>query len=119
MQEVEVTIDFLKSHVQRNMATHKKDYKEAFKGYKKECIEILKENLEAMESGDSRRLYLNETPPEDHTKDYERVLKMANASVSKTVVLTQEEFSAYIDDDWGWKQNWMVANTKYMTTRSG
>jgi hypothetical protein len=39
---------------------------------------------------------------------------MMEWSQDDTVALTQSQFKQYVQDDWGWKDQWLTSNTAYM-----
>ena len=100
--------------VTENRENHHGQYEKAFEGYRRDCIECLEGNLAALKGGSRERIYITETAPEDHTKDYDRVIAMLSASVDEEIELNASEFDNYVQDDWNWKENWMSSNTKYM-----
>lgn len=114
MDTVTVKKDDLIAKVQANRDKHRGEYESAFEGYRKACIRALETNLESFNAGLCQRVLINEQPPEDHTKDYDRVLMMLQMSVNDEVTVNAVAFSQYVLDDWGWKQNWIASNSKYM-----
>jgi hypothetical protein len=113
MDKVKVKKDELRKLVQKNRDAHKAVYEQAFEGYRKACIQNLEANLESVRRGKKERIWLTETPPDDHTSDYDRVLRMIDMSVDTEVVLTEKAFQQYVLDDWDWKQTWAMSNSKY------
>lgn len=114
MKTVKVNKDWLKEIVARNRAGHRVQFERAFEGYRAECIRVLGENLDAFRRGERSRLVWSEYPPEDHTKEYDRVLAMLEASVDITIELTNQEFAQYAQDNWEWHERWVMSNAKYL-----
>lgn len=114
MKNVTVNTLWLLGVVKKNREAHRDEYEKAFEGYREECIRCLQENLDALKSGAIRRVVISEDAPDDHTKDYTRVLEMLNASVDDQVTLTAMEFSNFALDEWGWKEMWVTSNSKYL-----
>ncbi len=56
--------------------------------------------------------------PEDHTRDYDRRIKMYEMDIDDTIEMTEQEFAQYVLDDWGWKQAWTTSNTAYLAASS-
>lgn len=56
--------------------------------------------------------------PEDHSQDYERAIRMMQASVFDQVRLTPQEFDAYVLNNWEWKKQFIASNTFYVNTVS-
>ena len=51
--------------------------------------------------------------PENHTKDYDRVIKMLEMCVNDTVELDEHTFQCYVMDDWTWKRSFLASNSNY------
>lgn len=114
MESVKVKKDALKDEIQANRDKHRAEYVQAFEGYRRACIQALETNLEAFRTGRTQRVLINEQPPEDHTKDYDRVLRMLEMSVDDEITLAASTFAQYVLDDWGWKHQWAASNSKYL-----
>ena len=114
MQSVTVKKGWLLGVVTENREKHHEQYEKAFAGYRRDCIKCLEDNLAALKDGSRERVFITETAPEDHTKDYDRVIAMLSASVDTEIDLDASEFDNYVQDDWNWKQNWVTSNTKYL-----
>ena len=52
--------------------------------------------------------------PENHSNDYERVIRMMQASVYDEVRLTEQEFDTYVLNNWAWKKNFVANNSAYV-----
>ncbi len=118
MKTVKIRKGELKAIVAKNAAKHREDLAEAWDGYNKACIEVLEKLLTKFRSGEKvAAVQLYERPPEDHTKDYDRVLKMIDMSVDTEIELDQNDFSRYVLDEWEWKEMWAVSNSKYLSSR--
>lgn len=53
--------------------------------------------------------------PEDHTKDYERAIRMMQASIYDNVKLSAEDFSRYVLNDWEWRESFVTSNAGYVS----
>ena len=51
--------------------------------------------------------------PENHTRDYERVIQMLERSLDETVSLSETDFRAYVQDDWDWKRAFLTSSAQY------
>lgn len=114
MKTVRIKKSQLVEILTQNRDNHRKLFNDAFEGYRKECMEILAENLDALRRGEQRRVKFYEQAPEDHTPDYDTVLRMLDMSVDDVVELDQRSFAQYVEDDWGWRENWSSSNSKYL-----
>lgn len=114
MDSVKVRKDVLHSNVRANRDKHHAAFKTAFEGYRLAVIEALESALEEFRAGRAERFTLNELPPKDHTKDYDRLLAMLDMSVDEEITLSATAFAQYIEDDWAWKADWIAINAKYL-----
>ncbi len=49
--------------------------------------------------------------PENHTRDYEKAIRMVELSVYENFSLTEKQFQEYVLNDWSWKEQFLsVAN---------
>jgi coenzyme F420-reducing hydrogenase alpha subunit len=102
-----------------NRDKHQKDHEKALKNFFKQAQEALKEQLELAKKSDKKlNLALNYKYelhlPDSHVDDYDRVIKMIGSSSSETVLLNEQDYTKYIEDDWDWKKTWTAKNSKYM-----
>jgi len=100
--------------VKANRDQHRKIFLEAMEGFRKAAIKRLDEMIAIAKSGKKIELYVSLTQPEDHTKDYDRVISMVEMSVEKELMLFEEEFSHYVLDDWDWKEQFLGTTQSYM-----
>lgn len=54
--------------------------------------------------------------PQDHSKDYDRAIRMMQSSVFEQVQLSVDEYDAYVLNNWEWKANFLAVNTSYVDT---
>ena len=45
--------------------------------------------------------------PEDHSRDYERAIRMVELSVYERFSLTEHQFNQYVLNDWEWKNSFL------------
>lgn len=56
--------------------------------------------------------------PENRTSDYGRAIKMIELSVYNTVELNENEFDAYVLNNWEWKKKFVDTNDRYVKSLS-
>lgn len=115
MKTVTVDKKELQEILIKNRSKHQAEYEEAFEGYINTSIKSLEKILVAFKSGKTTKVKWNESRPTNNTKDYDRVIKMLEMSVDGFIELTSDEFANFVQDDWNWKDHWMLSNSKYMT----
>ncbi len=113
MQAVTVDRTKLLTTLKNNREKHVEEYHKAVEGYSVAAMRQLKEQLIQLTDKKSHRIVLTEYPPEDHTPDYDRALRMLEMSVQNHIVLTYQEFAQYVDDNWQWKHNFVASVSKY------
>lgn len=115
MNKVKVNKSELLEALKKNKENHKKLFDEAQENFRKRIIEELDRRLADAKADRSVQLYIDLPEPEDHTKDYERVIKMVEMSQDEILEISREDFAQYVMDDWAWRRAW-VANTLSYTS---
>ena len=103
----------LLSVLEANRARHRTVFLAALDGYKKEALRVLRDQIKAIEAGKAPALHLILDRPEDHTRDYDRVIGMLKMDKYDTFRLDQDTFKKYVDDDWTWKRQWSKMSSNY------
>jgi hypothetical protein len=103
MREVTVNKEELSKALKKNRKAHRKNFEEAWDAYREKAIANLESRLAEIRDGGTIELYLNLVQPEDHTDDYDRVLEMLKMHTEDVIEISEQEFSQYVQDDWGWK----------------
>ena len=106
--------------LKKNREEHREIFLEAQKAYRQRAIEVLDAQLRLASEGApfTLRQIVELVAPEDHTADYDRVIKMLELSVDKTVVLSASEFVNLVQDTWNWSRQWAVSNSGYISKNS-
>lgn len=99
--------------LKKNREKHRSVVEEAQVGYRKAYIEEMERRLDDAKNGRPLKPQINFVVPQDHTKDYDRVIKMFMFSVDEEIEIGQEDFAAYVEDDWAWRRQWAIANSQY------
>ena len=113
MENVKVNKGDIVVVLKKNRDEHRTIFLSAVEGYRKRAIEILEENIAIIKKGKLERLYVTLPVPEDHTKDYDRAIKMLEMSVDLEIELSEKDFKQYVLDDWSWQQDFLASNTAY------
>ena len=104
MKTVTVRKKWLLEQVLINQEKHIETFEKAYASYCRKLETLLQDHLAKVKNGKTDRVFISESPPTKHTKDYKRVVGMLLASVDETIDLSADEFSSYVQDDWHWKQ---------------
>lgn len=114
MEKVRVKPQKLIAKLKENFERHKKELEVANKNYLAAAIKSLGIRLTSLKDGKVVDLRFNLDPPDDHTEDYERAITMLEMSEDETVTITSTQFAAFVQDQWQWKQNFLLKNSTYM-----
>jgi hypothetical protein len=102
--------------IKKNRAAHKAIFNEAVAGYKDQTLKLLNNHIEQIKSGKVMRVTVSLPQPEEHTKDYDRAIKMLEMSVDDEILIDEQSFQSYIMDDWHWKRQFLASNSHYSDT---
>ena len=114
MRTVRVDRDEFLVKVKANRQLHRKVFDGALAGYSIRLTRELERRIHDLRRGRHIDQYIGLPEPEDHTDDYDRVITMAEMSVSDVLDLTEDEFGMYIMDQWRWKQSFSETADRYL-----
>lgn len=113
MNEVKMKRDVLLEKVRTNRTEHITVLEKAKAGYRSAAIDKLKARLKDAIDGGPISLRIDLNAPEDHTRDYDRVITMLEMSVDETVTLDAHSFDQYVLDQWQWKAGFDLTASSY------
>jgi hypothetical protein len=116
MKNMKFAVAELRTKIQANRDRHRKIFLEAQDGYRNAMIRELDKRLKEAQSGKKIARVAFFTEPEDHTRDYDRILKMLEMCSESHVELNEDEFGQYVMDDWQWKRQFLLSNSAYSVT---
>jgi hypothetical protein len=115
MRTITVKKDELLDVLTRNRSKHREVFEAALEGYRKHSISVLDAKIKALGAGRTPEIRFVIDRPEDHTRDYDRVIGMVNADQGDTFELSESDFAQYWEDDWQWKRQWAKMSSGYAT----
>ena len=113
MELVNVKRDMLLEKVKENCANHRSIFEDAQEVYRERMIAELDSMLADATAGRKIRRAVSMPEPEDHTRDYERVLSMLAMSVDDVIELSEHDFARYVMDQWEWNASFALTTTAY------
>lgn len=113
MDKVTVRKAELLEAVKKNQGEHRAIFEEALEGFKAEALVALNAEIARIKEGKKRQVVVMVNPPEDHSHDYARVVKMLEMSIADEIELDNEQFAKYVMDDWEWQRNFLASATNY------
>lgn len=114
MESVTVKKQALLEALKTNRANHRNEFLKAQQGWRQTIIDELDKRLVDARAGRHFNATFMYPEPEDHTKDYDRVILMVEMDVRDTIELPEYDFACYVMDDWKWKQMWSASNVSYI-----
>jgi hypothetical protein len=107
MKQVRINKSKLLEILKKNRADHRGIFLEAQKTFRAVAIKALDEQLKAARSGKPFELarLVSLAAPEDHTADYDRSIQMLEMSVDTDIVVSEQEFTNYVQDIWHWSRD--------------
>ena len=113
MNEVKIRKENLLQAVKANRTTHRDEFLTAQAGFRDRVIEELDRRLQDAREGKKVNLLISMPEPQDHTDDYDRVIRMLEMSVDDEVKLSATEFDQYVMDNWQWARQAKLINASY------
>ena len=113
LKDVKVKTTELLAKLRANFARHKEELAADQKAYRSKLRRVLLDELNKLEAGSAEAVHIPVTPPDDHTDDYERAIGMLEMSVDEVVVLTANQFAAFVQDKWHWKTTTILKRMSY------
>jgi hypothetical protein len=105
----------LKVVIHMNRQKHREIFELALKGYHAEMLKQLERWTDEIRRGKVHKQYVSLPIPQDHTKEYDKVLKMLEMTVDKTIEMSESDFAQYVMDDWAWKREFAATASNYTT----
>jgi hypothetical protein len=113
MEKIRVEKKQLISDLKKNRSKHRAIFEQAVEGYRNLAVQQLTDHVKRIQKGKLVEVYVRLPLPEDHTRDYDRVIQMLERSLDETVFLSEADFRAYVQDDWDWKRAFLTSNATY------
>lgn len=113
MKDVRVRTVDLREAIQKNREIHRSTFLKAQEGFRKRVVEELDRRLADARAGIKYDIYIGLPQPEDKTKEYDCVIRMLTMTVEQEILISHQEFSQYVLDDWAWKAGWSTTNSTY------
>lgn len=121
--EIEVNKQKLLEALRANKQAHIQAHAEAVENWKKDVKERIS-NAATDINQDNYRPFIKRSHkvfnipaiPQSMEKDYDRAISMLEWHTEDTILLDQQKFNAFINDEWEWKSHWNNTNSMYLST---
>lgn len=114
LQQVRVSKKFLLEKLHENREAHRKTFEEALEGWHQEILKVLEAQIERVKADKRHNPQWNVPMPQDHTREYDKVIDLIEASLDDEFELAMIEFNCYVRDDWGWKADFLYTASNYI-----
>jgi hypothetical protein len=100
-----------------NRDAHRAIFVEALGRYHELLEQTLATRIEAIRERPDKpvKLLINLPTPEDHTRDYDRVIAMIERHQGQTVSMSEQKYANYMDDEWDWTRAWAGTTKSYVS----
>lgn len=113
MRDIRVSKDELLAILNQNRDKHRALYDEACANFLKAAEKKLRELLRNVNKGVIDALHVGLPVPEDHTRDYDRVIKMISLETREEMELSETDVRCYVMDEWAWRRAWAANTASY------
>jgi len=113
MKPITVSKSELLDKVRENRARHRQVFLDSLEGWRKAALAKLEDTVRDLQGGRTPEIRFSLVRPEDHTRDYDRVIEMLEMDIDSEFVLDEQDFSQYVRDDWHWKRQWLQTSSSY------
>lgn len=111
--EVTVLKQELLDALRKNRSGHRAEFLKAQEGYRAAVIQELDNMLSDARNGKVIRRVIALEEPQDHTTDYDRVIRMLEMSTAESITVSETQFSQYVMDEWNWMRQFKTTNSRY------
>ena len=103
------------STLSKNKEKHLIKHEQAMENWRLECEAKINEQLaELKKTGNIKILSILQHPPENKSGNYQDTIDMLTWHTEDAVILDQEQFAAFIQDQWEWSTHWALSNSEYL-----
>ena len=113
MELIKVKRDELLAKIEVNRTNHRQVFEDGQEVYREQMIKELDAMLADAKSGKKIRRAVSMPEPEDHTSDYDRVIRMLQMSIDDAIELDESDFARYVMDQWGWNASFAATTAAY------
>lgn len=107
----------LLGELKKNREAHQKTFLEAQSVYRTDVIFELNKMLTEARTGAELRLTVDLEAPRDHTREYDNKIRMLEMCTQDEIFISEGEFACYVQDDWGWKEDFARTTSNYLNKR--
>ncbi len=99
-----------------NRAKHQETHEAAMVAYRKDVLKQLGVFRKAVKSGKPFKSAIEFEEPISYVSSYDLVISMLQHCQDQLIKLSSQEYQQYMMDDWLWKANFTMSNSKYLNS---
>lgn len=108
----------LLAKLNKNLALHKKIYKDALDAFKTNYINRLNIMLNTLRKENKFIMDLDLLKPENHADDYIRAINMVKMNCRNEIALREDEFNQYVLNRWDWIRSFHLSYIRNFASSS-
>lgn len=113
MKLIKVNKSELLGHLRTNREVHVEEYNNALIAYRGALIKAFKEALKKANNLEDVNHRVDVIRPLNYLESYDNVISMLEWTTEDTIELDQNEFRQYVQDAWGWKNEFTAVAASY------
>lgn len=117
MNTVQMNRKDLISALEENLKVHLENYEEALQGWQRDYTTQLEEEYRNVTgpNWDGEGPWRMQDPrPISYENDYRNMISMLTSDIRDVIELSHYDYQRYVLDQWEWKDNFLLSNSKYM-----
>jgi len=100
--------------LKKNREGHRAIFLKAQEGFRRLCIEHLDKMIADAKAGRSFATSIGLKAPQDHTREYDVNIQMLEMSEDDKLVISEEQFRHFVQDDWEWLEDFLSNSAQYI-----
>lgn len=117
LSQVRVHKDYLLEKLRQNRNEHRRLFEDALDGWHKEVLAELQRMMKRAKADKHYQPRWCLPVPQDHTQEYDHIIALLEASLDTEFELSSLEFAQFVQDDWGWKADFLRSTASYTSAR--
>jgi hypothetical protein len=110
---VTVKKETLLAALRKNREGHRSVFLKAQEVFRRVCIEHLDKMIADAKEGRQFKTSIGLQAPQDHTKEYDVNIEMLEMSEDEKLVISEEQFRHFVQDDWEWRDDFLSNSAQY------
>lgn len=113
MEDVTIKRQALLEALKDNRDNHRAVFEAGVEEYQNRVIRELQQRIKSLRAGAKTNVHISLPEPEDHTLDYDRIIRMLEMTVDDEITISEYDFAQYVMDDWDWARGFARNTAAY------